>query len=169
MSFSYKEFPQDVLTSFQTLIDEYSLSIKVTGDYHVEISNRNVVLSFSFDRGDLYSEIRKKNKDYTFAIWQVYKFLFPDSQSKEKSKNYPVDDLKFYASLFRNELNSVLLGDFHWYKDLKKEKEYEKKLVAVILGPKMDYKHPISQKFWNGDKTWRSDIEEFIKENNIKI
>jgi len=169
MTYGYKEFPQDVLDAFSTLIEKYNLSTKVKEDYFVELSNENVVISFLFDRGDLYSNIQKGRDDFSFAIWQVYNFLFPNAVENEigKSKDYPKHDLLYYAALLSNELNPVILGDFHWYNTLKNEIEYENKLIGLVLGPEIDFNHPISQKFWKRDKTWRTDIERYIKKNNI--
>ncbi|MBU3823148.1 hypothetical protein KO566_13880 [Flavobacteriaceae bacterium XHP0103] len=169
MSFSYKEFPQDVLDSFSPLIEKHNLSKKIRGDHFVELTGEKVVLQFAFDRGDLYCEIKKPSDNFKFAIWQVYEFLFPNSQIKIESKEYPKADLKFYCELLNKEMESIMLGDFSWYNRLRKETEYESSLISVILGPEMDYEHPISQKFWNGDKTWKSDIEDFIKQKGIKL
>ena len=66
-------------------------------------------------------------------------------------------------------LPTVLNGDFSWYNKQKNSDLYERKLVGVILGKNIDYDHPISKKFWSGDKSWRQDIETFIKENGINL
>ena len=169
MSFSYKEFPKDVFDSFSPLIEKHNLSKTFKGDYFVQLTGKKVVLQFEFDRGDLFCEIKKKGDDFKFALWQVYEFLFPISQKKNESKDYPKAELKFYCELLNNEMESIMLGDFSWYNELKKEIEYESSLIAVIYGPEMDYEHPISQKFWKGDKSWKSDMEDFIKQKGIKL
>ncbi|MES2380940.1 MAG: hypothetical protein V4538_07850 [Bacteroidota bacterium] len=177
MSYSYKEFPKDVLNAFDTIIKKYNLAIEQSEDCYVTLSNSFVEISFSFERGDLYSELGKKDDDFTFAIFQVYKHLYGNqaednyqvSKIGTKQFGYPKTDLIWFAKLFENELSSVMTGNFDWYKELRTEKEYEKQLVAVILGPHLNYEHPIKQKFWKGDSTWRQDIEYFIKENNIEL
>ena len=177
MSFSYKEFPQDVLSAFEKLIKKHKLCVKISEDYLVELSNKYVEISFSFDRGDLYSELCKKNDNYTFAIYQVYKHLYgsvaEDNYKRRKNggneSGYPKSDLIWFARLFENELSSVLTGNFDWYDELRKEKEYESQLVAVVLGPHLPHPNPISKKMWDGDPTWRHDVEAFIKEKGIKL
>lgn len=176
MSYSYKEFPEDVLSAFKPIIKKYNLSIEQRED-SVRFSNNHVEISFSFDRGDLYSELNMKNDDFTFAIYHVYKFLYgakadenyTNSNIGSRQGVYPKTHLLWLAQLFENELSSILTGNFSWYKELRAEKEYENQLTAVVLGPHIKYEHPISQKFWKGDPTWREDVEQFIKENGIKL
>jgi hypothetical protein len=177
MSYSYKEFPNDVLNAFETIIKTHDLAVEMREDYYVGLSNRHVEVSFSFDRGDLYSEIRKSNDDFTFAIFQVYKHLcgvkadenYQSAKIGRKQLGYPKTDLLWFAKLFENELSSILTGNFDWYEELRTEKEYEKQLVAVVLGPHLPHPNPISKKFWNGDPTWREDVEKFIKEEKIEL
>ncbi len=172
MRFSYKEFPEDVLTAFEIIIKMHKLSVEIREDYYVGLSNGHVEISFSFDKGDLYSEICRKNDDYSFAIYQVYKHLYGNmaednyqrSNIGGKQLGYPKTDLVWFAKLFENELSSILIGNFEWYQELRTEKEYEKQLVAVVLGPHLPHPNPMSKKYWSGDPTWRQDVEKFIKE-----
>src|SRR5690606_10784041 len=112
MSFSYNEFPNDVLEAFSILITKHRLSKKIEGNYYVELSNKNMVLQFEFDRATLYCEIKKKGDDYKFAIWQVYNFLFSQNQKKFGNKMSTVDTLNFYCDLLNNDMESIILGDF---------------------------------------------------------
>ncbi len=177
MSCSYKEFPEDVLNAFETIIKMHKLSVEKKEDYYVGLSNKHVEITFSFDKGDLYSELSKKNDNFTFAIYQVYKHLYgskaeenyQDSKIGGKQLGYPKTDLVWFAKLFERELSSILTGNFDWYKELRTEKEYEKQLMSVVLGPHIKYEHPISQKFWKGDPSWRQDVEYFIKEKGIEL
>ena len=167
----------DVLNAFETVIKTHNLSVEKREDYYVGLSNRHVEISFSFDRGDLYSEIGKRSDDFTFAIYQVYKHLYGSAAEDNykrskiggKQLGYPKTDLAWFAKLFENELSAILTGNFDWYEKLRTEKEYEKQLVAVLLGPNLPHPNPISNKFWKGDPTWREDVEKFIKEEKIEL
>jgi len=167
MTYSYKEFPQDVLNAFATLIAQHNLSAEIEADNFVELYNEQVILKFTFNRGDFMAELRKNGDTYTFAISQLVNYLIPHAWKKEKSPDYPRGLLCFYAELFSNELNPILLGDFEWYDGLKAENLYESSLIRVAWG--LETSHPIYQKFRKLDKTWKSDIEEYIRKNNIKL
>ncbi len=169
MSHSYKEFPTEVLEAYSEVIQNHQLKVKVTEDYMVQLINEEVLLKFIFDRGDFYSEIRKTDDDFSFAIWQVRKFLDILGTGKLKYEGYPIGAIKSEADAFRAELKGVFNGDFPWYDDLKREIEYEKKLSSFILGPSMEHSHPISQKFWKREKGWKEDLEEYLKSNNINL
>ena len=125
----------------------------------------------------MYAELSKKNDDFTFAIYQIYKHLYgsiaevnyQNSKIKERKFGYPKTDLVWFAKLFENELSSILIGNFEWYEALRSAQEYEKQLVAVVLGPHLPHPNAISAKFWNGDPTWRQDIEKFIKDEGIEL
>lgn len=164
---SYKEFPQDVLNAFSTLIEKHHLSIEVYYDCVVELSNEHVILKFMFDRGDFLAEIRKNGDNYTFAIWQIINYLIPHAWRKERSERYPGGLLDLYAELLSNELNSILLGDFHWYDGLKAKNQYENSLLSLVHS--LGVQHPIYQKYRKSDKTWKSDLEEYIKKENIQL
>lgn len=177
MSYSYKEFPTDVLNVFESIIKTHNLSLETREDYYVGLSNRHVEISFSFDRGDLYSEIRRRDDDFVFAIYQVYKHIYGcvaevnyvRSKIGRRQLGYPKTDLVWFAKLFENELSSILIGNFDWYEELRTEIEYEKQLVAVVLGPHLPHPNPISNKFWNGDPKWKEDVEKFIEEEKIEL
>ncbi len=177
MSHSYQEFPEDVLNAFEAVIQLHKLTVEKREDYYVGLSNKFVEINFSFDRGDLYAELRKKNDDFTFAIYQIYKHLYgsiaeenyQNSKIKERKFGYPKTDLVWFAKLFENELSSILIGNFEWYEALRSAQEYEKQLVAVVLGPHLLHPNAIRAKFWNGDPTWRQDIEKFIKDEGIEL
>lgn len=177
MSYSYKEFPLDVESAFEKLIKAHNLSVEKREDYYVGLSNRHVIIDFSFDKGTLYSELRKSGDNFSFSIYQVYEHLYGSALKNyferlkigEDELGYPKSDLIGYAKLFENELSSILNGNFEWYEELRTELEYEKQLVGVVLGPHLPHPNPISKKFWNGDPTWKEDVEKFIKEEKIEI
>lgn len=177
MSYSYKEFPDDVLNAFEKVINEHQLCIEKREDYYVALSNQFVEIMFSFDKGTLYSELRKTDDDFTFPIFGVYSYInklqahewFQKVKIHQKTMSYPKLYLVEYAKLFQNELARIFTGNFNWYSALKAELEYERHLVAIILGPQIDYNHRISQKFWKGDETWKQDLEHFIKEHGIEL
>jgi len=177
MSYSYKEFPEDVLSAFETIIKAHNLIIKKREDFYIGLSNQYVEIKFSFDKGTLYSELRKIDDDFTFPIISVFSHLykiqadewFRNVKMIQKNMSYPKYYLVEYAKLFENELASILTGNFSWYSALRAELEYERKLTAILLGPQIDYNHPISQKFWKGDVTWKQDLAHFIKEHGIEL
>ena len=175
MSFSYKEFPEDVLNAFESIIKVHNMSVERKEDYYVGLSNKHVKITFAYDKGDLYAELRKKNDDFTFAIYQVYRHLYGtkaeanNQNLKSDGVRNPKADLVWFAKLFENELSSILTGDFSWYEELRAAKEYENQLVSIVLGPHLNHAHPISQKFWKGDSTWREDVEQFIRDKGIEL
>lgn len=177
MSHSYQEFPEDVLNAFEAVIQLHKLTVEKREDHYVGLSNEFVEINFSFDRGDLYAELSKKNDDFTFAIYQIYKHLYgsiaeenyQNSKIVEKKLGYPKTELVWFAQLFENELSSILMGNFEWYEAVRSAQEYERQLVAVVLGPHLPHPNDISVKFWNGDPTWRQDIEKFIKDEGIEL
>lgn len=167
MTYSYKEFPQDVLTAFVQLIETYRLTVEIEEDNLVELGNEHVVLKFMFDRGEFFAELRKDGDDTTFALWEIINYLVPNAWKKKKSKDYPGGLLRFYAELFSNELNPILLGDDHWYEGLKEAKLYESSLIRAVR--QLDFHHPIYQKFSKLDKSWKADMETYIKQHNIQL
>lgn len=177
MSYSYKEFPEDVLNAFEIIIKKHYLIIEKREDFYVALSNQFVEIKFSYDKGTLYPELRKTDDDFTFPIIGVYSHIYKiqahewiqNVKMQKKNERYPNYYLVEYAKLFENELASILTGNFSWYSALRAELEYEQKLITILLGPQIDYNHPISQKFWKGDSTWKQDLEQFIKEQGIEL
>jgi len=167
MTYSYEKFPQEVLDTFSDLIEKHQLAIEVEEDYLVELSNESVVLKFVFDRGDFFAKIRKNGDDVSFALWEVIHYLNLQVWNKEKSKDYPNGLLCLYSRVLGNELNTVFWGDFPWYEGLKAQKEYEKCLIRAVR--KLDTQHPIYQKFRKLDKTWKTDMEAYVKEYDIQL
>ncbi|MES1182033.1 MAG: hypothetical protein ABUL44_04485, partial [Flavobacterium sp.] len=172
-----KEFPEDVLAAFEIIIKAHNLFIEKKEDFYIGLSNQFVKIMFSFDKGTLYSELRKTDDDFTFPIFGVFSHInkiqahewFQNVKIHQKTMSYPKFYLIEYAKLFENELATIFTGNFSWYSALRAALEYERHLVAIILGPQIDYNHPISQKFWKGDETWKQDLEQFIKEHGIKL
>jgi hypothetical protein len=57
---------------------------------------------------------------------------FFHGQTMEKTS--PLEgSLEYYAAIVDKYLGNVLRGDFSWYARIKKEDEYERQLVALIL------------------------------------
>ena len=167
MTYSYKEFPKEVLSAFSDLIVKHQLNIEIEQDNQVELRNESVILKFSFDRGEFFADLRKSGKDYTFALWQIINYLDLEVWNKEKSKDYPGGLLRLYAKTLDHELSSVFSGNFPWYEGLKAQKQYESSLMRIFW--KLDKEHPIRQKFWKGDKTWKEDMEAYVEENEIQL
>ena len=133
------------------------------------------------DRYDLQGLLFRKQvspsnelEDFSFSISAIANLLCPDHNLAFTSPKTTYGDkdsirqfLFWYADLIENCLATVLVGDFSWYDKQKDDDLYQKKLIAVLLGKHIDYEHPISKKFRSGDKSWRQDIETFIKDNDI--
>ena len=173
---SYKDFPEDVINAFSNITDKYQLQFKTDGIYSVDISNQFIKMNFNMDRYDLQGLLFKKGDSNSFGITRLITYGKPDEFKMEKFPDAEYGDkhgirnqLNHYAFLIDKYLSNILKGNFDWYDQVKKEDEYEKKLIGLILGPEIKSGHPISKKFWDGDKTWKGDIEKYIVENNIEL
>jgi hypothetical protein len=171
---SYPDFPKDVLGIFADLIKEYDLKPKVDGIYSVDLENKFCKINLNMDRYDLQVLLSKKNDEITFGVYRVALNLCPENSTLQNfpkteygDKNATRKLISFYADVIRNCLSTVLNGDFSWYDRIKEADSYESKLIAVVH--RLEFKNPIQQKFWKGDKTWRQDIEKYIKDNNITL
>lgn len=173
---SYNEFPNDVKKAFANLTSKYGLTYHPNGICSVDIKNKFCRLNFNMDRYDLQGLLFKTGDSTSFGLIR----LANDLDSKDFStKEIPITEynnqqsirelLNFYSKMIDSNLSHVLQGDFSWYNRIKSEDNYEKKLVGVIIGSKIEYEHPISKKFWSGDSSWKPDLEEYIKKNGIKI
>ena len=173
---SYSEFPNDVKIAFLPLVNQYNLKFKAEGICSVDLENKYCRINFNMDRYNLQGVIFKKGDSTSFAITRIASYQNPKDFEKEEIPKTEYGDKKsikkllHYFSMVTNKyLGEVLNGDFSWFDQVKKEDEYERQLVSLIMGSEMEYEHPISQKFWSGDKTWKADIEKYIKQNKISI
>ena len=180
---SYPEFPKDIIEAFQNLTFKYKLIPTVDGICSVNFDNKFCRLNFNMDRYDLQGLLYrkdgilfKKTDEYSFAITKIATLLNPESKILDtfpKTTYGNRDEIRqllfWYADLTDKYLATVLTGDFSWYEREKKNDLYERQLIGVILGPHLNHEHPISKKFWGGDKSWRQDVEEFIKDNKIEL
>ena len=180
---SYPDFPKDAFEAFHNLTSKYKLKPTADGICSVNFDNQYCRLNFNMDRYDLQGLLfrktgllSKKTDDFSFGISSIANLLEPNHNFADTYPKTSYGDKKairqllfWYADLIEKCLPTVLNGDFSWYDKQKNADLYERKLVGVILGKHIDYEHPISKKFWSGDKSWRQDIETFIKDNDIKI
>ncbi|MEM6316408.1 MAG: hypothetical protein AAF960_01995 [Bacteroidota bacterium] len=119
-------------------------------------------------RGDFRPVLLKVDDDYyAIGLEEIVDYLFPEISKADLHPEYPIGTVRFFAQLFRKELRPILLGDFHWYEGLKAKKLYENCLMQEFW--KLDKEHPIRQKFWQGDKTWRTDLAAYVEGNSIPL
>lgn len=180
---SYPDFPKDAIEAFQNLTTKCKLKPTVKGICSVNFDNKFCRLNFNMDRYDLQGLLFrkqglliKKTDDFSFGISEIANLLCPNHNLADTYPKTTYGDkqairqlLFWYADLAEKCLTTVLTGDFSWYEKQKSDDLYQRKLVGVILEKQIDHEHPISKKFWSGDKSWRQDIETFIKDNNIKL
>jgi hypothetical protein len=173
---SYEEFPKDAELAFSSIKEKYRLKFKANGIYSVDFTNKYCRINFNMDRYDLQALLFKKGDSTSFSITRLAIDVNELEYSKEVipatgygNKEGVKDSLFFYSRILDKYLNHILKGDLIWYDRIKQEDEYESKLIGVILGGEIEHKHPISKKFWDGDSSWKSDIEKYIKEKEIKI
>ena len=180
---SYPDFPKDAIEAFQNLTSKFKLRPTEDGICSVNFDNQFCRLNFNMDRYDLQGLIfrkqgffSKKIDDFSFGIISIANLLAPNHNFADTCPETSYGDtqairqlLFWYADLIEKCLPTVLQGDFSWYDKQKKADLYERKLVGVILGNHIGHEHPISKKFWGGDKSWRQDIETYIKDNDIKV
>jgi hypothetical protein len=180
---SYPDFPRDAIEAFHNLTGKYKLKPKAEGICSIDFDNPHCRLNFNMDRYDLqgvlfrkHGWITKKIDDFPVNIVVVANLLTPNHPFADTYPKTTYGDthairqlLFWYAELIENCLSTVLNGDFSWYEKQKNADLYQRKLVGVVLGKHMDREHPISKKFWSGDKTWKQDVEKFIQDNHIQL
>lgn len=168
----HDSFNEEVLKIFADLIDKHQLEVEVEETYSVTLLNESIALTFVYnpmlDRGDFQPKLLKVDDDYyAIGLEEMVDYLLPQLSKVALYEDYPLSAVRFYAQLFRKELQPILLGDFHWYEGLKAQKLYENCLMREFW--KLDKAHPIPKKFWQGDKTWRTDLEAYVEVNNIPL
>ena len=173
---SYDKFPNDVVNAFSIITDKYKLKFKADGICSVDITNQYVRMNFNMDRYDLQGLLFKKGDSTSFGITRL---ATHNNWKEPRIENSPNSDygnkkeiknqLNHFAFIVDKYLSTTLTGNFDWYNQVKQEDEYERQLIGLILGPEIEYGHPISQKFRDGDKTWKIDIEKHIVENSIEL
>jgi len=173
---SYDDFPRDVEDSFSSIVDKYEFKFHVQGICSVDIENKFCRINLNMDRFDLQGLLFINGEETSFSLSRL---ASDQNDKKFEKEEFPSSDygnkesikrqLEYYANISDKYLETTLKGDFSWFNRMKEEDAYEKQLVGLILGSEIEHTHPISKKFWSGDKSWKTDIENYIRQNNIEI
>jgi len=127
-------------------------------------------LKFSYDRGDIgcaFKQHIEANNQY--MVSSVYKFLYPEQVYTEGNEQENAWDSKVqlsrYSKIINAKLKNILNGDFSWINEYLKKDKRNGQLSLFVLG--LGSEHPITKKFFGGDRSWESDAEQYIALNNI--
>ena len=129
-------FNQEVLTIFADIIEKHQLEVEIEEGYSVTLMNETMELSFVYnimiDRGDFRPKLLKVDDEYyAIGLEEIVDYLLPKVSKKGLYGDYPIGMVRFFAELFRKELQPILIGDFHWYEGLKAQKFHA--LLSVEL------------------------------------
>lgn len=166
---TYRNFKKDIQEGFHEIINKFNFSTKEVREGKYELVNEYCIISFTYDRGDIFCDIQRSGSDEkAFGVFEVFKFLYPNCNlTKELSTRVwkPREQIFRYAFLILEKLTGILQGDFSWENSLILKDEWNKKLMGFLHT--LDNNHPLNQKFWNGDPNWKSEVEGYLKENHI--
>lgn len=170
---NYPGFDKDVIESFCNLISDFGLEFEEISEGRFLLKGEKCIIRITNDRGDIFcgflrpEELNSAKPSY--SIWAVFRYLNPSTKNDDSERNFdPKDQLLEAANLVGEELRNVLLGDFNWLPGFLAKELYERELSNFVLN-ELEYESSISKKFWEGDPSWKIDVEEYIRQNNIKI
>ena len=171
---NYPEFREDIEIEFHDLMSEFNLKLISPFEGCYLLIGEKCKIKFTYDRGDVscnFLQILDLPYDRGYNIPLVYRYLYPDDQHNngiEERVFVVKTEIKNLSSLVNNKLKRVLNGDFTWLEGFNKEMGQEDKLSLFVLF-QLDVNNPIRRKFRNGDYTWRNELVEYLKKNNISL
>lgn len=163
----YTGFEADIRVAFGPIMKDYGFTLTETSEGFFELNNEKCVITISFDRGDVFCNIRKPEGKNSYQLWSVYRYLFKN-ESQDTSWYEAKIQLKKLATIAVKKLSNVLEGDFSWADGYELEREKLRKMIRYVSN-EMNVNHPIYQKYRQDDPTWIKDLENYILSNNILL
>lgn len=169
---TYPNFKRDIEEAFQDLIEQFRLKLLELHEGSYLLKGAACNIKFGYDRGDTVCQFKQVAESYDtpgYSVLAVFKFLSPSKEAFSKHERIydPRLQLIEYANMVR-DLKNVLNGDFSWLKDFIERQEREDKLSLFVIG-NLSMDNPILKKFWSGDISWKQDIENYLRENNLSL
>lgn len=175
---SYMNLSHYLLKECKSFFDKYNFEPIVDKGNELIVGNNYCSLRFIVDEKlDYAINYEAKAINYPFGLFQIIRFLKPDeANSSFDTPSYKniIDrreithstklDLEFVDRYIPN----ILTGDTSWSNKLINDLEYQKKLVEFVFN-KLPNGHPIKEQFWGGDIAWRTNLENYLKDNNISV
>jgi len=163
----YKEFFEDVKTAFLGLVNIENANLKNFtdgdfGNYAVEIIFEKSKILLDLDRMNLQVNFVNLRDSKRYNVEDVLQVLYPElklkhsAKSKPQTRQYIIEHLILTEYLIEKYLLNVVKGDFEWSEQYVYFKKKQAGMVRRVM--QLDYKDPIFQKFFNGDKTWEQDL-----------
>lgn len=140
----------------------------------------NEFCSICFEAGsvnDFHARYRNKKTAYQFELQEIIEFNFCPSERR-------IFNTFFYKNLVHNKafpLVTKLMLDFldtnkpqvftgadDWSAQLIADLELKKMQVDYVF-KSFFHGHPIKRQFYEGDPSWRTNLEAYLRENNISL
>jgi hypothetical protein len=170
---NYPTFRKDIENVFSPLIQEFHLKSLELYDGCYLLKGSKCSLRFTFDRGDISCQFKHQYGDPKapgFDVISLYRFLYPIRKHKtdtEPNYNYKYQ-LSGLLEIIQKHFKNVMNGDFSWLTAFLEHENSESKLSRFVL-TQLSSDHPIAQKFWGADETWKDDLKQYLLDNNLKI